>query len=144
MTLATTTTVTTGYVGWLGLVASLSLVGIAVRYLGVAGARARAVLVWASVRAIVQLLAVGAVLALVFSPHVPLAVSWAWVLFMVVFAADTIRRRAPEVPGARGLALVSLGPGDGGQPGVLFGLRIFPLDARHAHPAGRHGGPGTR
>lgn len=132
--LATTTTLTTGYVGWLGLVASLSLVGIAVaisiwQHLGLERS-----LVWASVRAIVQLLAVGAVLAVVFSPRVPLAASWAWVLFMVVFAADTIRRRAPEVPGARRLALASLGLATVVCLGVLFGLRIFPLNARTLIP----------
>ena len=86
MILAATTTVTTGYVGWLGLLASLSLVGIAVaisiwQHLGLERS-----LIWASVRAVVQLLAVGALLAVVFSPLVPLIASWAWVLFLVVFA----------------------------------------------------------
>ena len=128
------TSVTTGYVGWLGLLGSLSLVGIAVAISVWQHLDLERSLVWASARAIVQLLAVGAVLALVLSPHVPLAVSWLWVAFMVVFAADTIRRRAPEVPGARRLALVSMGLATSLSLGVLFSLRIFPVNARTIVP----------
>ncbi len=125
---------TTGYVGWVGLAASLSLVGVALgisvwQHLGLERS-----LIWASVRAIVQLLAVGGVLAFVFSPHVPLAVSWLWVVFMVVFAADTIRRRAPEIPGARRLALLSLGLASLVSLLLLFGLGIFPVNARTVVP----------
>ncbi len=125
---------TTGYVGWLGLVASLSLVGVAVaisvwQQLGLERS-----LLWASTRAIVQLLAVGALLALVLSPRVPLVVSWVWVAFMIVFAAETIRRRAPEIPAARRLALASMGLATAVTLGLLFGLGIFPVNARTVVP----------
>ncbi len=130
----TATSVTTGYVGWVGLVASLALVGMAVAISLWQRLDLERSLVWASVRAIVQLLAVGAVLAVVLSPRVPLAVSWLWVVFMVVFAAETIRRRAPEVPRARPLALASLGLATAVTLLVLFGLGIFPLDARTIVP----------
>ncbi len=132
--IAATSTLTTGYVGWLGLIASLSLVGVAVaisawQHLGLERS-----LIWASARAIVQLLAVGALLAVVLSPHVPLAVSWLWVAFMVAFAAETIRRRAPEIPGARNLALLSLGLATVVTLVLLFGLGIFPVNARTVVP----------
>jgi putative ABC transport system permease protein len=125
---------TSGYVGWLGLLASLSLVGLAVaislwQRLGLEGS-----LLWASARAIVQLLAVGALLAVVLSPHVPLLLSWLWVGFMVLFAAETIRRRAPEIPGARRLALASLGLATALTLILLFGLGIFPVAARTVVP----------
>jgi putative ABC transport system permease protein len=125
---------TTGYVGWLGLLASLSLVGVAVaisvwQHLGLERS-----LIWASTRAIVQLLGVGALLAVVLSPHVPLIVSWLWVAFMVVFAAETIRRRAPEIPAARQLALLSLGLASAVTLALLFGLGIFPVNARTVVP----------
>lgn len=128
------TTTSTGYVGWFGLVASLALVGVAVtisvwQHLGLERS-----LIWASARAIVQLLAVGAILAVVLSPHVPLVVSWLWVGFMVVFAAETIRRRAPEVPSARPLALLSLGLACAVTLALLFGLGIFPMNARTVVP----------
>jgi putative ABC transport system permease protein len=127
-------TSTTGYVGWAGLLASLSLVGVAVgvsvwQQLGLERS-----LIWASARAIVQLLAVGAVLAFVFNPKVPLAISWIWVAGMVAFAAETIRRRAPEVPSARRLSLVSLGLATAVSLALLFGLGIFPLTARTLVP----------
>lgn len=130
----TATAGTTGYVGWLGLVASLSLVGVAVaisvwQHLGLERS-----LLWASTRAIVQLLAVGALLAVVLSPHVSILVSWLWVAFMVVFATDTIRRRAPEIPAARRLAFASLGVATVLTLGLLFGLGIFPVNARTVVP----------
>ena len=126
--------VTTGYVGWVGLVASLALVGIAVAISLWQHLDLERSLIWASARAIVQLLAVGAVLGFVLSPHVPLAISWLWVLFMIGFAADTIRRRAPEVPGALRLSLLSLAVATTVSLAVLFGFGIFPLNARTLVP----------
>lgn len=125
---------TYGYVGWLGLVASLTLVGIAIAISLWQRLELERSLLWASARAIVQLLAVGAVLAFVLSPAVPLIVSWVWVVFMVVFAADTVRRRAPEVPGALQLALGSMALACTVSLLVLFGLGIFPLNARTLIP----------
>lgn len=125
---------TYGYVGWLGLVASLALVGIAIVISLWQRLDLEKSLLWASARAIVQLLAVGAVLAFVLSPSVPLIVSWVWVGFMVVFAGDTVRRRAPEVPGALQLALGSMALACTVSLLVLFGLGIFPLNARTLIP----------
>ena len=126
----------TGYVGWVGLAASLALVAVAIAVSLWQRLDLERSLAWASMRAIVQLLAVGAVLAFVFSPHVPVALSWVWVVFMVGFAAETIRRRAPEVPAARSLALLSLGAASVVSLTLLFGLHIFPVDPRTIVPLG--------
>jgi putative ABC transport system permease protein len=126
--------VTTGYVSWVGLVGSLALVGIAVAISLWQHLDLERSLIWASARAIVQLLAVGAVLGVVLSPHIHLAVSWLWVVFMIGFAADTIRRRAPEVPGALRLSLLSLTVATTVSLAVIFGLGVFPLNARTLIP----------
>jgi len=125
-----------GDVGWWGLAASLLLIALTVaisawRRLGLE----REVLV-ATGRALVQLLAVGYVLVVVIDPDQPVAYAWAWLSFMVVFAAWTVSRRAPEVPGVLPLALVSLGASTAVTTAVIFGLGIFPAEARAIVPVG--------
>ncbi len=91
-------------------------------------------IVWAALRMLVQLLLVGIALGLVLNNDGSLWFAWAWVAGMVIFAAWTTHKRAPEVPGAFGLAcfaftltlLVSLG--------VLFGLQVFPVEGRTIVP----------
>lgn len=125
-----------GDVGWWGLAASLLLVAVTVaisawRRLGLE----RDVVV-ATVRALAQLLAVGYVLVVVIDPDQPTAYAWAWLVFMVVFAAWTVSRRAPEVPGVLPLALTSLGASTAATTAVIFGLGIFPVEARAIVPVG--------
>ncbi len=91
-------------------------------------------LVWAAVRAAVQLLLVGVALAVVIDPDRPLILSWLWVLAMVVFAADVARRRAPEVPGVFTLALVGFAATAVVTLGVVFGFGVFPLEGRTLVP----------
>jgi putative ABC transport system permease protein len=118
----------------IGLAASGVLVALAVaiswwRHLGLEGS-----MVWASLRALVQLLLVGVALHLVVQPGQPLAYSWIWVGVMVVFAAWTVQRRAPEVPGAFGLGVVAFAASAVVSLGVLFGFGIFPVDNRTVVP----------
>lgn len=125
-----------GDVGWWGLAASLTLIAITIgisawRRLGLE----RDVLV-ATGRALVQLLAVGYVLAVVIDPDQPIGYAWAWLVFMVVFAAWTVQRRAPEVPGVLRLALLALGASTAVTCLVIFGLGIFPPEARAIVPVG--------
>jgi putative ABC transport system permease protein len=120
--------------GLWGLAASLSLVAVAVgisawRRLGLARS-----MLWAAARALVQLLAIGVALDLVVSPGRPLWLSWCWVGVMVVFAAWTVRRRAPEVPGSFGLAVVAYGLAVGVTLGVLFGFGVFEATGRTLVP----------
>ena len=123
-----------GDVTWVGLLASLLLIGIAVgvsrwQRLGLEGS-----IIVAVVRATGQLLLVGLGLGLVLSEGASLVWSWLWVVGIVVFAAATVQRRAPAIPGLFAVAttaevvtaVISLG--------VIFGLSIFPLEARTLVP----------
>ena len=94
-------------VSWVGLSVSLLLVAVAAgiswwQRLGLQ----RQILV-AAVRALVQLLLVGAALTLVISPGRSIWWSWLWVMAMLGYAANVARRRAPEVPHLLTLALAS-------------------------------------
>ncbi|MFN8131745.1 MAG: iron export ABC transporter permease subunit FetB [Solirubrobacteraceae bacterium] len=121
-------------VGALGVALSLILVLVAIvlsrwQRLGLEGSIA-----WAALRAGVQLLLVGLALAFVLDPKTPLAVAFAWLAVMLVFAADVARRRAPEVPGIFRLALLANGAALAVSLSVLFGLGIFPLNAQALIP----------
>ena len=119
---------------YLGLAASGVLVAVAVgismwRRLGLE----RSIL-WAALRALVQLLAIGAALGLVIDPGQPIIYSWIWVAVMVGFAAWTTQRRAPEVPAVLPLALAAYGASCLVSLGVLFGLSVFPVEGRTVVP----------
>ncbi len=128
-----------GDVGWWGLAASLVLVAITFgislwRRLGLE----RDVVI-AVVRAAAQLLAVGYALGFVIDPDHPrqnVSYAWAWLVFMVVFAAWTVSRRAPEVPGVFRLALQALTASTIVTVAVIFGLGIFPPETRTIIPIG--------
>jgi putative ABC transport system permease protein len=124
----------TGDVGVLGLVASLSLVAIAVALsirlrLGVERS-----IVWAVIRAVVQLLIVGAALAFVIDPETPLVWSWVWVIFIIGFSALTVQRRAPAIPGLFSIALLANGTAATIALAVTFAFGIFPLEPRTLVP----------
>jgi putative ABC transport system permease protein len=123
-----------GQVGWVGLATSLILVafaaGISVwRRLGL-----ERQLLWAAARALVQLLLVGGALTLLFEPGRSLWWSWAWVAGMVAYAGDVARRRAPEVPRFAPLAVAAFAGAALVTLGVIFGLRVFPLQGRTLVP----------
>jgi putative ABC transport system permease protein len=125
---------TTTDIGWIGLLASLSLVAAAVVLSWVQGLRLERSVLWAAARAAVQLLAVGWALALVLDADHSVAWAWLWVAGMVVFAGFTVRRRAPEVPNALGLSIVAMTAVAVVSLGVIFGLGIFPVEARTVVP----------
>lgn len=124
----------TGDIGWTGLVTSLVLVGVAVaislwRRLGLEQS-----MVWSAARAMAQLLVVGLLLQVLFRSRHSLGWSWIWVLVMVTFAAETVRRRAREVPDMFVLGLAAFATSALVTLGVLFGLGVFPLEARALIP----------
>lgn len=123
-----------GQVGWVGLATSLILVAFAAaislwRQLGL-----ERQLAWAAARALVQLLLVGSALTLLFEPGRSLWWSWAWVAGMVAYAGDVARRRAPEVPRFAPLAVAAFAGAAVVTLGVIFGLRVFPLQGRTLVP----------
>ncbi|GAB1811369.1 ABC transporter permease [Mycobacterium sp. MUNTM1] len=123
-----------GQVGWVGLATSLILVAFAAgislwRRLGL-----ERQLLWAAARALAQLLLVGGALTLLFEPGRSLWWSWAWVAAMVAYAGDVARRRAPEVPRFAPLAVAAFTGAAAVTLGVIFGLRVFPLQGRTLVP----------
>ena len=123
-----------GDVSYLGLALSLVLVAVAVglslaQRLGLEGS-----VLWAATRALVQLLVIGFGLGLIIDPETPLFWSWMWIVVMVIVAADTVGRRAPEAPGIRGIAIAAFAAAAVVTLGVLFGFGIFPLEARALVP----------
>jgi putative ABC transport system permease protein len=119
-----------GDVSGSGLGASLVLVALAIGLSLWQGLGVHRELGWATVRATIQLLAVGVVLVFVIDPARSLFWSWSWVALMIVFAGVVARRRAPEVPSVLPLALVAFTAATAVTLGVVFALGIFPLEAR--------------
>lgn len=121
-------------IGWGGLALSLILVAVAVGLSMWQGLRLERDMLWATGRALVQLLAVGYVLLFIVDEDTPVVFAWAWVVVMLCVAAVTARRRAPEVPGitwltlgaTSGSALLSLF--------VVFGLGVYPAVGRAIVP----------
>jgi putative ABC transport system permease protein len=121
-------------IGWGGLALSLILVGVAVGLSLWRGLRLEREMLWATGRALVQLLATGYILVVVIDEDAPVALAWAWVVVMVGVAAITVRRRAPEVPGIARLAFVATAASAALSLLVVFGLRIYPNAGRAIVP----------
>lgn len=121
-------------IGWQGVVASLVLIAVAVALSIAQGLRVERSILWAAARAAGQLFIVGFGLTLVFDASISVWLAWFWVAAMVVVAAATVSNRAREVPSAFLLALIANGVVALVSLGVIFGLRIFPIDARAIIP----------
>ncbi len=93
-------------------------------------------LIVASLRAAVQLLAVGFLLAVLLDEDTPLAFAFGWVVVMLAFAIWTARSRAPEVPGIALLAGMAFTAATVVALGLLFGLGVYPLNATTLIPLG--------
>lgn len=123
-----------GDVSWVGLATSLVLVAVAAAISVWQGLGLERQVVWAAARALVQLLLVGGLLVVLFAPGRPLWWSLAWAAGMVVYAGDVARRRAPEVPRLAPLAVTAFAAAAVVTLGVLFALRVFPLEPRTLVP----------
>ena len=127
--------VSTTAIGLGGVAASLVLVAVAAllsvhHRLGLERSIA-----WASLRAFVQLFAIGGALGLVLADGAPLYWSWLWVVAMVAIGGATIASRAEEVPGMFWLASAALGAAAAASLAVIFGFGIFPLEPRTVVPS---------
>ena len=91
-------------------------------------------LLWASLRALVQLLLVGWVLQFVVDPDDPLIFSVIWLLAMIGFAAYTTSRRAADVPKVLPLSMIAYTASAVVVLGVLFGFGIYELEGRTLVP----------
>lgn len=121
-------------IGYLGLAASGILIAVAVaislwRRLGVE----RSIL-WAALRALVQLLIVGVALQLVVDDDDPLILSFLWLLVMHLFAAYTTWTRARRERSVFLLSLVAYAASSAVTLGVLFGFQVYELEGRTIVP----------
>ena len=121
-------------IGWTGLALSLTLVAVAVGLSLWRGLRLEKDMLWATGRALVQLLAVGYLLVFVVDPDTPVAWAWVWVVVMLVVASITARRRAPEVPGITRLTLGATAASAALSLFVVFGLGVYPVVGRAVVP----------
>jgi putative ABC transport system permease protein len=83
---------------------------------------------WAALRAAVQLLAVGAVLAVIFRSSHSWLWSVAWVAGMVIVAAFTVRRRAPAIPGLGWVGFGSIAASTGVSLALLLIPDVLPAE----------------
>ncbi len=81
------------------LLASLALVAIAVAISARLRVGVERSIVWAAIRATVQLLAVGLLFTVIFDSSLAELWAWLWVAAMVTVAVTVVLRRAPKVPG---------------------------------------------
>lgn len=121
-------------IGLLGMAASSLLIAVAVgislwRRLGLE----RSVL-FAALRALVQLIIVGYALQLVVDPDDPLVFSLIWLVGMHLFAAYTTQQRAADAPGVFGLSLVAYTASAIVTLGVLFGFGVYEIEGRTIVP----------
>lgn len=121
-------------IGWVALVASLIFVAIAVSVTWQQRLDLTRPIVVSVARSLVQMAIVAAALVPIVDDDTPLAWSWLWVVGIVVFAAVTVVRRAPDVEGliwvalAANVAVAVMGLS------IIFGLQIFELDGRSLVP----------
>jgi len=121
-------------IGWTGLGLSLILVGVAVGLSLWQGLRLEKDMLWATGRALVQLLAVGYVLLYIVDDDTPIVWAWVWVVLMLLVASFTARRRAPEVPGMMRLTLGATSASAALSLFVVFGLGMYPVVGRAVVP----------
>jgi putative ABC transport system permease protein len=89
----------------------------------------------AAVRAVVQLVAVGFVLRVLFE-HAGIPGSLGWVGGMVLLAGRTAGRRAAGLPGAVRAATIGIGAGTAATVGLLVGARVLSSEPRVVVPIG--------
>ena len=117
-----------------GVVASLSLVAVAIALSWFDHLDLGRAISWAAVRAVLQMLVIGVALGLVLADDAPLWWSWLWVVGMVTVGAITAAARSDGIPGVFVVTWVALAMALGLSLAVVFGFGIFPLEARTLVP----------
>ncbi len=84
-------------------------------------------ILWASVRAALQLLAVGLLFRAIFESSWATVLAWVWVAAMVLISTWTVTQRAAEVPNLFAPAFAAITITAAVVLGVIFGFRILEL-----------------
>lgn len=117
-----------GPVQVVGVVASVVFVVLAAglswwRHIGIERSVA-----WAALRAAVQLVAVGVLLAAIVGSRLATWWAWLWVAAMVAIAAWTAHRRAPQIPGVAVAVALGIGMSAAVSVAIAFGFGIFAFE----------------
>jgi len=115
----------TDVVGWPVVVASLSLVVLAIVLSRLLGLRVEGSVAWASVRAATQLIAVGFLLGWIFRSAVPDVWAWLWIAVMVAITAGVLIHRVPEGPAVVVPSIAAVVVTVAVSLGVTFGFGVF-------------------
>lgn len=115
-------------IGWVQVVASLTLVAVAAGISFWRGLGVERSIVWAATRAAIQLLAVGVLFDLIFESAGSMLWAWLWVVGMLLVSVETVGRRARKIPNVRVGALMAISGALGVSLGVVFGLGVFEFD----------------
>ena len=116
-------------VGWVEVLASLSLLLITLVVSIVLKLQIERSVVIASLRAAAQLLAVGFLFTAIFDHHLAQIWAWIWVVAMVVISTVVVERRVPDISGVRIPTFASISAAAGITLGVIFPLGIFDTEA---------------
>lgn len=117
-----------GDIGWIEILASLSLVAVAIAVSLWKGLGSERSIIWAAFRAAIQLLAVGLLFGLIFESSTAMTWAWLWVVGMTIVSAEIVARRTRKIPRIRFYALASLAGSVGVTLLLLFGLGVFVLE----------------
>jgi putative ABC transport system permease protein len=112
-------------IGWIEVVASSALILLAVVISVWKGLETERSILWASLRAAVQLLAVGILFRLIFVSSTAMVWAGLWVLGMTVLSSEIVNRRTPDIPSVRLGAYLALGGALLVSLGIIFGLGVF-------------------
>lgn len=117
-----------GDIGWIEALASLGLIVVVIGISLWRGLGIERSLLWSSLRAAVQLVAVGALFAVIFEATRALSWSWAWVVVMTIVSSEVVARRTHRLPGIRLFALGALVGSVGVTLAIIFGLGVLPFE----------------
>jgi len=120
---------------WAGVAASLALVALAVAIAWRQRLHLARDITIAAARAGIQLVAVGAILLLVFQ-HAGLAGAAGWLAVMVLIAGQVAARRARGLPRARPVATAAVAAGTAATVGTLLALGVISPQPRDVIPVG--------
>ena len=112
-------------IGWLEFTLSLSLVVVTLSISLLLRLHVEKSLIVASIRAALQLLAVGLFFTAIFDHKFAELWSWLWVIFMVLLATEIIRRRVPTIKKLSPVALIAITTSVAMVVSVIFFLAVI-------------------
>lgn len=114
-----------GAIGWIEAFSSLALIAVVIGLSRWHRLELERSLVWSSLRAAVQLVAVGALFAVIFEATSAFAYSWAWVAGMTLVSTEVVARRIGQLPRIRRLAFTALAGSVAVTLTLIFGLGVL-------------------